>query len=712
LQGLRNDSQFGRLVAQTLGDRAFSLINIGAADGLERGWRVFGAALRALGVVDLTDATPQLGAEEAAVVRYIHQPLRQDDARGPWRTDPFPRLSVQRSLQVRAERAAGLESQPLESWVRAVADAPRAVTSPIDTDHVEAFNGAPSALETAIEAEGFGDPDFLHLDAGNGDYDILRGLGGLLAQPSLLGIAVRVWMFGSHNAQDNTFNNMDRLLREKGFDLFGLHPVQYSVAALPSPYLDKYPAATLSGRPIYAQAIYLRDLAQPENKTIAAGLSAASLAKASALFALFGLPDLAAELLLIHRERLAAAGLNVDDGLDSLALQAQEDMGTAWNYRDYTAAFDAGAPLFFDTYTRRASWMTSLTTSAREAPVRIAHLERVAGKALTDLYEAQRGKFTAAPDRADPTDQARIDISRRGLIHPDHHWVFDHFRRFSGSATADFYLDTLGTRTRPEFVSWGAPVVQDQLMAQFPGFDEEYFEWTDILQAVLDSGPHFTMLELGAGYGRWSSRAALAARQLGKTISLGLAEAEPRHQKFLRQHMADNEIAQSEYKVFDTAVAGSAGEVVFAVTAPASHAADNWFGQASMPQDLKGSLPIGEYHGQPLYKGHGGWGCIVVPQAPLSAVLEPFDFVDIADFDLQGAEAETLAEGLEPLTRKVRRLHIGTHGHDIEAELRSLLPSAGWVCLRDYACHKDNETPFGSFRFVDGVQTWVNPKLL
>ena len=59
--------------------------------------------------------------------------------------------------------------------------------------------------------------------------------------------------------------------------------------------------------------------------------------------------------------------------------------------------------------------------------------------------------------------------------------------------------------------------------------------------------------------------------------------------------------------------------------------------------------------------------------------------------DVQGCEAEIIAEAIAPLTRKARRVHVGTHGRDIEAELRRLMSAAGWVHTRDWPWHCEAE---------------------
>ena len=74
----------------------------------------------------------------------------------------------------------------------------------------------------------------------------------------------------------------------------------------------------------------------------------------------------------------------------------------------------------------------------------------------------------------------------------------------------DFDCDFLGVRTRRAFYSG---MMGDSLPAPrepYPRFDEEYFEWVDILEAVDQAAETFVMIELGAGYGRWCARAAAA----------------------------------------------------------------------------------------------------------------------------------------------------------------------------------------------------------
>lgn len=189
-------------------------------------------------------------------------------------------------------------------------------------------------------------------------------------------------------------------------------------------------------------------------------------------------------------------------------------------------------------------------------------------------------------------------------------------------------------------------------------------------------------------------------------------KGDPKHLMWLKQCMSDNGIALESYKLFGGVVAGTRGECVFQLELPELSKVKNWFGQAIATQDSAQFYAVKEkYYGFPkMHRRDGAF--IEVQQFTLSDVLRHFDEVDIVHMDIQGAEADAIQEGIRSLTEKVRRLNIGTHRHDIEARLRLLLKSSGCVCMRDYPCQQTNETEFGPMAFADGLQTWINPKLI
>ena len=288
--------------------------------------------------------------------------------------------------------------------------------------------------------------------------------------------------------------------------------------------------------------------------------------------------------------------------------------------------------------------------------------------------------------------------------------IFSAFTPFKGSAPAGVFANWLGDMS-PENVL-GQPWKPNGLPGNpLPQIDEEIFEYVDVLESARQAGEVFTFLELGAGYGRWSARAAIAARQLGKRCRLGLAEANPRLIPLLRENMAANGVAVRDYQVFPVAAGHRLGTTPITVAFPDETAPAICYGHGETTNSLKDAVEAGFYYeDRPLWRLTNGWGIIFVPVLPLSAIINEYEHVDLADFDLQGAEADAIGEAIDVLTRKVSRLHIGTHGVEIEAKLRTILASANWTCVRDYSLHRENETEFGSITFCDGVQTWINPR--
>jgi FkbM family methyltransferase len=245
--------------------------------------------------------------------------------------------------------------------------------------------------------------------------------------------------------------------------------------------------------------------------------------------------------------------------------------------------------------------------------------------------------------------------------------------------------DFIGSRIRSEFHGASLCDVRREGKAPLPPFDEEYFEWIDLLESVDQAQGSYTFVELGAGYGRWSVRAALAAAQRGLSpVCLVAVEGEPTHFEWLKLHFADNGLDPSRHTLIRAAVSDAEGETFFHVGRPAE-----WYGQCIACTDTG-------------YK---------VPKMAFWNVLNPLGRVDLIDLDVQGEELKCCSSDIGSIDAKVKRLHIGTHSSEIEAGLRTLLNAHGWKCLVDYPLAQANETPYGTFQFVDGVQSWVNPRL-
>jgi FkbM family methyltransferase len=281
---------------------------------------------------------------------------------------------------------------------------------------------------------------------------------------------------------------------------------------------------------------------------------------------------------------------------------------------------------------------------------------------------------------------------------------------YSGGPEPGFEIDFLGIKTRGEFLA-GESMLK-MLHSIDPG--EDTFEWIDLLESILEAKDQFTMMELGAGYGRWSVRAAAALRQLRPLLfRLVAVEGEPRHYRWLQQHMSDNGIPPDACTLIQGVVSDHRDDVLFYVGSPLGDTDEpaSWYGQAIIHSYDSVDQPLmNAYEGRDVVRLKSGWRSVKTRSYLLRDILPETERIDLIDLDVQGEELKVIAAAIEALNRRVVRLHIGTHSHEIEAGLRELLTQQGWECKADYPCTQTNDTPWGPVQFVDGVQSWVNSK--
>jgi hypothetical protein len=184
--------------------------------------------------------------------------------------------------------------------------------------------------------------DFIKIDVDGPDFAVLNSLDAWLDKHAVLGFLLEVNFVGSEIESDHTFHNTDRFMRSKGFDLFDLSIRRYSTSVLPSPYHSGKPGRTFGGRPLQGDALYLRDLASPDNADVANSVGRLQILKLAAMFSLFDLPDCTAELLVCFKQRLGG-DIDLSHSLDLLARQSQRDYLGRLSYRRLMAAFANGS---------------------------------------------------------------------------------------------------------------------------------------------------------------------------------------------------------------------------------------------------------------------------------------------------------------------------------------------------------------------------------
>lgn len=328
---------FAALVAKCLdGPDRFSLVDLGCSGGIDQRWRAFGSRLKALGVdASVAECERLRKAETIAGVEYLAAFVShaRDDQIDVERGQASPlifrirdRLSFMRTNELREARlskAATEEKLRHNAWeMTQLADPTK-----------------PVVVSELLVERGWHELDYLKIDIDGSDFRVLQTLDGRFAELGVLGAQLEVNFVGTDAPTEHSFHNTDRFMRRQGFELFRLDVRTYSSRALPARYVWPTPAETVSGRPFQGEAYYARDIDVK-------GLSERKLAKLAAIFSLWDVPDMAAELLLARRDAIGKV-IDIDKGLDLLALQAQADRGTRLGYRTYMRSFEADQHSFY-----------------------------------------------------------------------------------------------------------------------------------------------------------------------------------------------------------------------------------------------------------------------------------------------------------------------------------------------------------------------------
>lgn len=256
-----------------------------------------------------------------------------------------------------------------------------------------------------------------------------------------------------------------------------------------------------------------------------------------------------------------------------------------------------------------------------------------------------------------------------------------------------WYTDFLGVRTRLSFQPPGHEWLDGRHLP-VPTSGRVQFhdaqEWGGTLRAAIDARPsgRFVVYELGAGWGPWVATAARLAQRLGLQPSLVAVETDAGHLEFIRTLFADNDLPMEHCRLIQAAAGAADGTA--------------WFPRLANPAH--------DYGGSAIFEAAAGEGMIAVPCLSVATLLRDETLVDLIHCDIQGAEAETMAAGIEVLSAKVRRIVIGTHGRGIEERLYHLFTGAGWRLEEDKACRLNPDfQPGDPYPLAaDGVQVWRN----
>jgi hypothetical protein len=342
----------------------------------------------------------------------------------------------------------------------------------------------------------------------------------------------------------------------------------------------------------------------------------------------------------------------------------------------------------------------------------------------------------AAPVRQIPADYAGRQESFVNRMEPYAN-LFDGVSPWAGEVPQGYLVDFSGALTDAEFRTMfgvvphtvGGGVVHTRLPVIEDG--EGWFEAANWVMAAREAKSRFVMITLGACYGAQAVGSYRILQQINPMpCKLVAVEPVPENYEWVARHFRDNGIDPAAHWLVPHALGGDITPVLFPIGAPGTGA------QNAVATNNKAAR---EYYvdlftkagGQPARVAlrnlllHNTTGLShdlvdgrdfkteikLVSAITLSELLNPFDRVDFLESDIQQSEIEVFPPFIDLLGKKVRRVHLGTHGKDVHWSLHDLFAEKGWEIVFSFEPNARHETALGNFETNDGVLTVVNPDL-
>lgn len=315
--------------------------------------------------------------------------------------------------------------------------------------------------------------------------------------------------------------------------------------------------------------------------------------------------------------------------------------------------------------------------------------------------------------------------------------VFDGIKPFAGHVPRGFLVDFFGTLVDANFREmWGIdPKTEGGCAVKTKPCDvstgEEWFEAVDWVMAAKEARGRFVMVTLGACFGYQAVGSYRALQALNPMpYKLVAVEPEPDNVEWIIRHMRDNGIDPDDQWIVGSAISDRNAPVLFPVGSPGS-GAQNCFStnhdgaREFYVKEIIDSGRVEEALRNLLMHNTTGIKKDLVPNSDynfmseikimsavtLKDILGPFDFVDYLESDIQQSEILVFPPYLDLLKKKVRRIHIGTHGEEVHATLLAMFQENGWEIIFDYAPNKTHTSALGNFVTNDGILTVRNPSL-
>jgi len=275
--------------------KTFFLIDVGASAGIDSCWNSFGDKLEAIGFDPLISEVerlnrqnnnPRVRYEEAFIVYKDFDKNYPEDLR---KKDSVNYNSFESTSSVRATQSQNYNY----------------IQQHFNDGKPVVYSKRCIQLDDFVKQNNIIDVDFIKVDTDGHDLPVLLGGAKTLDDANVLGVQVEAQFHGSPHHYANTFSNIDQFLRSKGFTLFNLDNYYYSRGVLPSKFLYRIFAQTVTGQIQWGEALYFRDLADKQySQKFNFRVTIDKVMKLACLYEIYGLNDCAAELLINRAEEL------------------------------------------------------------------------------------------------------------------------------------------------------------------------------------------------------------------------------------------------------------------------------------------------------------------------------------------------------------------------------------------------------------------------
>ncbi len=314
----------------------FMLIDVGCSGGIDPIWRIFGESLSAVGFDPMIEECERLlKKEKNPNVKYVNAFIGLDSSPSlnlKTTADALPSFNRHTSGSACLILKGKLSKQDKINLLN-------------DWENQNLTSDSPISIDRYVSDNNIDNVDFIKIDVGGRDIDVLRSCETTINSKSILGIQIKTSFEGGEEKEANTFLNVDRFMRSCGYALYELATCKQSKTALPLPFSHETPSQTVGGKVTYGNAIYFKDLCdsgQIDHKT--EQLSWEKILKLACCYEIFGQYDSAAELLLHHSDKFANF-LSLDTLLDLLTISTGFYGGL--KYKDVINNFNKDPELFY-----------------------------------------------------------------------------------------------------------------------------------------------------------------------------------------------------------------------------------------------------------------------------------------------------------------------------------------------------------------------------